>query len=52
MYFYDGDGCLCSMPDAWTSIGPVDPVVKIGEGRSPFRLDDLLMLSEIIQSLK
>ncbi len=39
------------MPAAWTSVGAVDPVVKIGEGRSPFRLDDLLILSEIVQSL-
>jgi len=51
VYFYNSIGCLCSMPAAWTSVGAVDPVVKIGEGRSPFRLDDLLILSEIVQSL-
>jgi len=52
VYFYNNNGLLCSMPANWTSIGTVDLVIKTGEGRSLFRLDDLLVLSEIIQSLK
>jgi len=40
------------MPAGWTSVGPVDPLVEISAGRSPFRIIDLLELSGMIHDLK
>ena len=50
--FYDETGRLCSLPAAWTSVGPVDPCVEIAKGRSPFRVSDLLELSQLIREAK
>lgn len=47
--FHDDNGRLSSLPAAWTSVGPVDPFVHTAAGRSPFRLEDLLELSEMIR---
>jgi Family of unknown function (DUF5372) len=47
--FFHGDaGQLVSMPAQWTSLLPVDPFVSISAGRSPFRVRDLLELSQLI----
>ena len=48
VFFYNDAGRLCSMPATWTSIGPVDPFVEISGKRSPFRVTDLLELSQMI----
>jgi hypothetical protein len=40
------------MPASWTSVGPADPFVEISAGRSPFRIVDLLELSDMIHDLK
>jgi hypothetical protein len=40
------------MPAAWTSVGLIDPFVEVSEGRSPFRIADLLELSRIIHEIK
>ena len=52
VFFYDESGRLGSLPAAWTSVGPLDPVVQIGAGRSPFRLSDLLELSQLIHDIR
>jgi hypothetical protein len=42
------DGTLRSLPVGWTDLLPVDPVVRVGRGRAPFRLTDLLALRDLI----
>ena len=42
------DGTLRSLPVGWTDLLPVDPVVMVGRGRAPFRLTDLLALTDLI----
>jgi hypothetical protein len=36
------DGRTRSVPIEWTDLGEVDPFVVLAQGRSPFRLEDLL----------
>jgi hypothetical protein len=52
VYFHDDDGRLRSLPATWTSVNPIDPVVALGAGRSPFRLSDLLELVGVIDALR
>jgi hypothetical protein len=42
------EGTLRSLPVGWTDLLPVDPVVMVGRGRAPFRLTDLLALTDLI----
>ncbi len=49
--FYTNNGKLQSIPAKWTTLCPEDPFVKISSGRSYFRIDDLIQLSEMIQRL-
>ena len=46
VYYYDEQERLRSLPAAWTSVGPADPYLAIGAGRSYFHIDDLLELSQ------
>jgi hypothetical protein len=39
------------IPIAWTSLNPEDPAVLFGNGRAPFRLQDLLELARLIATL-
>lgn len=39
------------VPAAWTSLGGVDPFVKMSAGRSLFRVDDLLRLGELVAEI-
>ena len=39
------------MPIAWTSLIAEDPALVFGQGRSPFRLTDLLELARLIDTL-
>lgn len=52
VYYQDADGHLKSLPTAWTSVAPDDPVVMISGGRSCFRVEDLIRLCEIVKRLK
>jgi hypothetical protein len=45
VYYYDEQERLRSLAVAWTSVGPADPYVVIGAGRSYFHIADLLELS-------
>src|SRR5262249_7468070 len=48
VYFHAPDGKLSAIPASWTDLIAEDPFVGIAAGRSLFRLDDLLRLSEFI----
>ena len=52
VYYYDDAGSLGSLPARWTSAGPPDPFVEISAGRSPFRVEDLLELSALIDGIR
>jgi hypothetical protein len=52
VYFQDAAGHLRTLPSAWTSLSPADPVILVGAGRSPFKLADLLELSRLLQALR
>ncbi|MBU0511124.1 MAG: Y4bD/Y4pK family protein [Chloroflexi bacterium] len=51
VYYHDEAGILCSIPQAWTSLAPVDPFVKLAGGRSAFRVTDLLELTRLVAYL-
>lgn len=51
VFFHDDDGRLRSLPAAWTSLRPADPVVTLSAGRSAFRVTDLLELVGLIDAL-
>ena len=52
VYFHDDTGRLVSLPAAWTSVFPTDPYVAVSAGRSPFRVQDLLELSQLIARIR
>jgi hypothetical protein len=52
LYFYDEDGCLQYMPEAWTDRSPVDPFVVLGGGEAWFRVVDLLRLTTLLAGLE
>jgi len=49
--YFNGAGRLCSMPTSWTSVADVDHFEIASAGRSWFRIDDLLELSALMQTL-
>ena len=51
VYFHDETETLCSLPLAWTSLAPVDPIVSLAAGRSAFRVTDLLELARLVAFL-
>jgi Family of unknown function (DUF5372) len=52
VYFPDDIGRLASLPAEWTSVFPADPYVATSAGRSPFRVQDLLELSQLIARIR
>jgi hypothetical protein len=52
VYFYDAGGSLLSLPTRWTSVCSPDPVVLLSDGRSAFRVRDLLELADLIRGLQ
>jgi hypothetical protein len=46
--FFDQDGVRRSLPPAWTDAADVDPFVALAAGRSPFRVEDLVQLADLI----
>jgi hypothetical protein len=52
VFFFDVDGVQTSLPAGWTDVGPVDVFVKVAGGRSPFRVEDLVRLGELIDVLR
>ena len=52
MFFFGDDGTLKSLPTSWTDVAEPDVFVVLAAGRSPFRVDDLLALAEIIDGIR
>ena len=52
VYFLDEKGDLVRLPASWTSVGAVDPFVVVSDGRSLFRVSDLLRLVDIAEELQ
>jgi hypothetical protein len=48
VFFFDADGATQSLPRAWTDVADPDVFVTMAAGRSPFRIEDLLALAEVI----
>jgi hypothetical protein len=40
-----------SLPETWTSLGPVDPFVVLSQGRACARVQDLLGLAQLVADL-
>ena len=51
VYFHDGTGDLVGIPAPWTSVVAPDPWLVVAEGRSHFRIDDLLQLRKLIEEI-
>jgi len=51
VYFHDEDGRLASLPAAWTTAVPPDPFVVVADGRSAFRVQDLVELAALLKRL-
>jgi hypothetical protein len=49
--FYVEKDRLISIPAHWTNLSPEDPFVKISAGRSYFRVEDLVLLNQLIKDL-
>ena len=49
--YRDKKGNLSSFPARWTSAVPVEPFVLVSNGRSPFRITDLLELSRLLKAI-
>jgi hypothetical protein len=52
VYFLDDKGDLVRFPASWTSVGAVDPFVVVSDGRSMFRVSDLLRLVDMAEELQ
>ncbi|MCX9080887.1 MAG: DUF5372 family protein, partial [Candidatus Methanoperedens sp.] len=52
VWFYKQDQKLENLPLAWTNLHPPDPYLDLEECHSPFRVEDLLQLSDIIKEMK
>jgi len=52
VFFFHADGVQYSMPRAWTDFGDEDPFVMLAAGRSPFRIEDLLAMVELLDRLR
>ena len=42
------DGSLFSVPVTWTDVIPADAYVSVGDGRSQFRVEDLMALADLM----
>lgn len=51
MYFYDDQQRLIAFPARWTDVSPADPVRCIANGKSAFRVDDLLKLVHLLRHI-
>ena len=51
VYFFGAEGELVAVPAEWTDVVPVDPFVVVAAGRSPFHIERLLELAELVGSL-
>ncbi|MGM0366302.1 MAG: DUF5372 family protein [Actinomycetota bacterium] len=49
--YQDKSGNICSIPLYWTDAAGIDPFIKISNGRSAFRIKDLLRLCDLADDL-
>lgn len=52
VFFLDGEGTQRSLPRGWTSAADPDPFVAVAAGRSAVRVEDLLALVELLDSVR
>ena len=52
VFFHRDDGQRECIPARWTSLAEMDPFVILAAGRSLFRVEDLLLLRELIVGLR
>lgn len=52
VFFFLADGTLTSVPTAWTDAAEPDPFVAIAAGRSAFRVEDLLVVADLVETLR
>ena len=52
VFFLDGEGTQRSLPRGWTSVADPDPFVTLAAGRSVVRVEDLLALVELLDSVR
>jgi hypothetical protein len=50
--FEDRKGCTRTLPVSWTSLAAPDPFVVIAQGRSVFRMTDLLQLVRLVREVR
>ena len=51
VFFFDGDGVQRSLPAGWTDAAETDVFVAVAGGRCRFRVEDLLVLAELIEGV-
>ena len=51
VFFHDSNGRSQLVPVDWTDIVPEDPYLKISEGRSLFRYEDLVSLAQLMKNI-
>jgi len=51
VFFFTGDGRQTSLPTAWTDAAQPDVFVTLADGRCPFRIEDLLILVDLVDGL-
>jgi len=49
IYYYNANRKLESFPLSWTSLQDLDPFIICAEGRSHFRIQDLIELTSIFE---
>ena len=52
VFFFGEDGTQKSLPRGWTDAADVDVFVAVAAGRSLFRVEDLLVLTDIIDGVR
>jgi Family of unknown function (DUF5372) len=50
--FLDEKGRQCEIPLSWTDLAPEDPLTTLADGKSCFRVTDLLELARLIEDLR
>jgi hypothetical protein len=51
VFFFDADGVQRSLPAGWTDAAETDVFVAVAGGPCPFRVEDLLVLAELIEGV-
>ena len=49
---FAADGGVRGFPAGWTDAAAADPFVAVAAGRSPFRVQDLLVLAGLLERLR